>query len=100
MTATRTEKRPRYSRTSRKLQRLRKNATQSHTHSNAMNGISQRRFNRSVRLLQLAGRSLAPCRIMDNAFRSVETANSSATHQFRLADLLVTERPLSGEAHA
>src|ERR1700677_3154679 len=71
MTATSTEKLPRYSRTSRKLQLLRANATHSDIHSNARNGITQRCFTRLRRVCQLAGRFLASCTIIDPSLRPV-----------------------------
>src|ERR1700732_5591711 len=74
MTATSTEKLLRYSRTSKKLQLLSRNATHSDIHSNATNGIAQRCFTRLRRTCQLAGRLLASCRLIDLSLRYMTDA--------------------------
>src|SRR5580692_8463284 len=64
MTATRTEKVPRYSSTSRNAQLLRPNAAHSHTHSNQTSGASQAAQRDSLLTLHGDGRVLGWCRII------------------------------------
>src|SRR5580704_2567180 len=58
MTPASTEKLPRYSSTSRKLQLLNRKANQSHPHSKATNGIAQRCFTRALSSCHRSGRFL------------------------------------------